>query len=362
MLTFNGQDNVFNKDELPKCLYVQAADRPSFTSQDVELKLTAEGKPGVMDFVHFTVLWVEIACRHDGQLSADNRNLRGQNDADGPHDARGFYIDHNLAHTDGLGVPIIWLKNEPATTFSCSRGSEFVGTVFPPDFKPAAFKVKLHLSRDVVEGRYYQVVNGQEWDPVRIPPDIDESGEHLRDDDPQSDNSQGKIYDFDVPGIGSSEGTKGDTMRLRVNFKAYAVFYMRDGAGISRRYRCSNYNEWCTRQSYVFDKTFESGAATSLGANTLADSTKIGDSAWVPNNKWVPGGVVLIQDPTHTQAREIQASSSNQLTVKGNWLAPAAPGNQYRIFTDSNWKPINDLSQEDNKSKDGTTKLTKDLK
>jgi hypothetical protein len=49
----------------------------------------------------------------------------------------------------------------------------------------------------------------------------DTSAAQFRDDDPQSENSGGKIYDLDAPGANDVE--LGHTYRIRQNFTSYAV-------------------------------------------------------------------------------------------------------------------------------------------
>jgi hypothetical protein len=52
-------------------------------------------------------------------------------------------------------------------------------------------------------------------------PGDDTSDDPFRDDDPQSDGSDGTVYDLDAPGIGTS--IPSTIVRMRQNFLEYAV-------------------------------------------------------------------------------------------------------------------------------------------
>jgi len=78
----------------------------------------------------------------------------------------------------------------------------------------------------------------------------DTSPTNVRDDDPQSGGSAGKIYDVDGPGIPKSE--PGDTVshirRYRGNFHEYVNAV--EGATTTR---CSDFHDWYSKQSWQKD-------------------------------------------------------------------------------------------------------------
>lgn len=58
----------------------------------------------------------------------------------------------------------------------------------------------------------------------------DTSDSTLRDDDPQSGSSGGKVYDLDAPALGSSGAAPVNTiLRVRTNFRQWATVRSSDG-------------------------------------------------------------------------------------------------------------------------------------
>ena len=351
-ITFNGVDNVFDAQTIktqPKSLFVEGSQK-SGTMKDVELKLTAvDLNPQETDSVNFTVLWVQTASRHNGQMSADNNAIAA-------FDLLSVPPNHNL------GVPILSATfNLPGGSGGASYGlaSEFVGTVSPSDFVPAVFSAtevgptELKLERDRLGGDEYWGPNGNE-NHLAKPAGPDTSFDYFRDDDPQSNGSAGKIYDLDGPGITANLAPFGGKWRTRVNYKEYATWTIKNAAGQQvARVRCSNELPWYTRQSYVC-QGIEEGQATGGGPQAVQDTTK----NWQAN-QWVPG-VLETHFPANTQFRHIRKNDVNTVFVTVNFNPAIVLNTPYAIFIPTTWVPVNDVPG-DNKNDDGETKTTWNL-
>jgi hypothetical protein len=96
--------------------------------------------------------------------------------------------------------------------FGCKTGAEIVGTVTPSNYTGPVILRRTLLSFGVFDNTSSKIVTT---------PADDTSDSPLRDDDPQSGNSGGKVYDLDAPG--SHDVPLNDTVRVRQNFSAYAV-------------------------------------------------------------------------------------------------------------------------------------------
>jgi len=135
-------------------------------------------------------------------------------------------------HTYDLGGPRRFDDDGNPERFG--RGVEFVGTVQPYDFDQ-----NIILERDVDAIGYDG--NGQNLSVTKpasenVPPGNNDTGPSwARDDDPQSGDSDGRVYDWDNPGIITYDDPINDIHRLRANFKEFAVFN-----GIL----CSNIYKW----------------------------------------------------------------------------------------------------------------------
>ncbi len=106
----------------------------------------------------------------------------------------------------------------------CFLGNEIVGKISPSNYKG---QVILH--RWIINDASY--ANNT---PSLITFNADDTSEPpFRDDDPQSGNSGGKVYDLDAPGL-PSEPVDGNVYRYRANFYAYAA--LPDGTRISPYY------------------------------------------------------------------------------------------------------------------------------
>ena len=209
-IIFNGADNKFSNSQLPIDLFVQGA-TASDVMCDATLALSANGYPNVFDEVSFTVLWVDISIRTSGNVSDDNA-------------AKQNYISTTGA--DGFNFRIYNLSG--------TLGVEFVGTVSPSDFDQYVV-----FRRNFLGSKEYSNGVLRSCDLI---PRGDTSSPAIRDDDPQSGGSAGKIYDLDAPGVLLLSEDPGDTEGRRVNFEQWATFTIGED-----NIRCSPIRPWFLR-------------------------------------------------------------------------------------------------------------------
>lgn len=187
-----------------------------------------------------------------------------------------------------------------------------------------------------------------QWEALA--PGWDTSSAPLRDDDPQSGGSAGRIYDYAVPGvIATGNHADGYALRLRWNFRAVALY---------NTTRCSEYLPWFTRQSYRKLGPSDTGTGTCPGAHSLTDEAKEwGGDAWAP-------GVVRVEWPTNEYATWVTGNDSDTLYVDPEWpswtqyLWDEVP---YKVIVGPSntptWVVLTDITG-DNVSEDGITPWT----
>ena len=143
-----------------------------------------------------TTIFVTLSLRTSGSISPDNAGYP--------------YYSLNYGGTD-LGT---FKTTEPGLYPNVHvPGVEIVGTV-----DPSIFTGMITIMREKIAFKTYQNNVFLSDDPGPDP-----SPDELRDDDPQSDGSNGKIYDLDAPGIKSgSQASVGDILRLRAVFRQWA--------------------------------------------------------------------------------------------------------------------------------------------
>jgi hypothetical protein len=205
-LTFNGTDNKFsNTSDLPKDLYVEGA-TASTSMRDVELSLQAENNSTSSDTAKFTVLWVDqptVAVA--GSVSDDN-------------DKKDEYKLSTAANTYNLGLQAF--IGNPDDGSHWGWGFESRANVHPSGFDYP--NSDLTFERDV-ESRAWKG-NGQESLPggkdffPSIPPGNDTAAP-FNDANPEPN---GKIYDFDGPGLVIMNAPQNEIRRSRHNFKTFA--------------------------------------------------------------------------------------------------------------------------------------------
>jgi hypothetical protein len=143
----------------------------------------------------FTVVQVTLSIRTNGTVSNDNIGGIQYNTVLGT-------LNLGTFQSSGTGNQL-W-----------RNGVELVGTISPSSYTGA-----VRLSRKIVGGHTY---NGSA-NYLPAPVGDDTSDVTLRDDDPQSGGSGGKVYDLDAPGVAPSAAHPvGTILRMRVNFAQYA--------------------------------------------------------------------------------------------------------------------------------------------
>ena len=304
-ITFNGTDNKFAVNTLPKSLYVEGA-AESGTMRDVMLQLTHDQIAPPIDRVKFTVLWVTLSMKHAGNLANDNSAKTVIETLLVPPASSAL---GNILVVVGGIVPIV---NQRALN---ARGTEFIGTLKPSNFVPSNFGGSIMLQRELaatvgnVAGRIFvgPPPNGNTTSADQMAGN-DTSDAVIRDDDPQSGGSAGKIYDYDSPGLSALWTTVPNRIsRFRVNFKFWASY---DGT------RCSLKEPWYTRQSYKLTGSTDQGRVTAATANTLTDANKT--PPWA-NDTWKDGAVRILVGTGKGQYRAITGNTGTQITVDENW-------------------------------------------
>jgi len=199
--------SAFSNARLPTNLWVEGKSA-STNMRDAQLTVAVEGATNSSDYVMFTVLWVDLSSRTNGQASLDNA-------------ARGNYWAAEGGTFD-LGP----LNN--GVQMVC--GIEFTGSVHPSEFNST-----IALRRSFNSARTY-LGSSQDTSSGSVNNDggvDDTSASDYVDQDPQSDNSHGRVYDLDAPGLALRQSLPvGSIRRNRFNFKEWTEY---SGA------RCSAY-------------------------------------------------------------------------------------------------------------------------
>jgi hypothetical protein len=163
-----------------------------------------------------TVPWVTLALRNGNTdtVSSDNHALNAYNQFNG---------------TTALGT------YQASTDHFWQTGVEIVGTVCP-----SSYTGLITLRRQILNRYEYNnsTTANPIWPPCPSGPSCDDTDSAaFRDDDPQSDGSNGRVYDLDTPGIGPLS-TDNTYDRYRVNFREYA---MAEGVSVQVS---ANFNWW----------------------------------------------------------------------------------------------------------------------
>jgi hypothetical protein len=145
----------------------------------------------------FSVLWVTLALRTSGSVTTDNAARLTFQASQGTTNLGTYYSDGSDPHFWHTGV-------------------EVVGTVAPSNFTG-----NIVLRRFIMQKLHFD--NQTQFTVPFTNPDT--SQPVFRDDNPQSGNSGGKVYDLDAPGIGTDETRPANfILRDRTNFRQYATF------------------------------------------------------------------------------------------------------------------------------------------
>jgi hypothetical protein len=179
------------------------------------IKLTATQNGSSVASTTFTVIQVTISMTFTGTVSSDNAGKTAYS---------------SLLGTSNLGS---FLSGGSNPNHIWRNGVQFTGTILPANFDGA-----VTLNRLVERVINY---NDQTQREDKCPCG-DTSDPVLRDDDPQSGSSGGKVYDLDAPGLGVAPSAPvGTVLRTRINFHMWATV---DGDN-----RVSADFQWFSRQS-----------------------------------------------------------------------------------------------------------------
>jgi hypothetical protein len=223
-LLFNGVDNVFAVSELPKTLWVQGH-LPSANMLDTSLTLKHDS--GAQDKVKFTVLWVTIDLKSS---AADT--VKGTITAAGDNNKKEVYKNERVPPSYALG-PGVFLGGH-------AWGVLTTGTVDPHDF-PYLVNLERNVQGRIYRDNLWSLMVNFPTDPNQIPGN-DTSPGACQDLDPQSDTSDGHVYDWDAPFLNTNPSHPvGTVLRNRANYRAFAAY---DGI------RASEVTKWFTAQSY----------------------------------------------------------------------------------------------------------------
>jgi hypothetical protein len=160
------------------------------------IQLEAKANEQSLGTVDFTVLLVTLTLRTSGSVSTDNS-------------ASSTYA--SLLGTTSLGA----FMSSGTGNHIRRNGVEIVATASPSNYTGS-----ITINREVVATKNYNdmTLTGSAG------PFADTSDASLRDDDPLSGGSSGKVYDLDAPGIGSIASTPLNTiLRRRTNFRQWAT-------------------------------------------------------------------------------------------------------------------------------------------
>ena len=157
-----------------------------------------------LDDEDFSVLWVTITIRTSGSISSDNNAKSVIGQVQGNSSPTLGTIHHTGARS-ALGQ--FW-----------GNGAELVGAVAPKNFEE-----KIMLDRERLAANYFIGANNTLETGNSGGAQSDTSNVVLRDDEPKPN---GKIYDYDAPGLGNlpSIYPAGTTRRQRINFREFAMY------------------------------------------------------------------------------------------------------------------------------------------
>jgi hypothetical protein len=199
-------------------------DIKGITESDTRNNIRIEAKDDQgkkLDDEDFSVLWVTITIRTSGSISSDNdaKTVIGQVQGNSSPSLGTIY--HSGARA---AIGKFW-----------GNGVELVGTVAPKNFDK-----KVNLDRARVGVAYFLGVNNSPETGNSGGAQGDTSNPVLRDDDPRPN---GKIYDYDAPGIALPPSMAvGTPRRQRINLREFAMYNGK---------KCSDDFFWFSRISIV---------------------------------------------------------------------------------------------------------------
>jgi hypothetical protein len=339
-ITFDGKDNVFPITKIPELFVegIEGSDRMG----DVELTATCCGN--VSDSVKLTVLFVEITAKfkETDELAPDNA-------------ARFTYAERAAPFTFNLGRHLFVDR--------VGIGIELTGLVHPSDFTQ-----EIILDRDAETKVYEDAKDGstlRAYLKFSSPPPVrtltqsgnDTSHPIMRDDDPQSGSSKGKIYDIDAPGTLTDIPKfvpKGTIVRIRSNYRQFARFE-------PQKERCSDIFKWSAAVSNKLTGKRSIVKVKSSTKNTLS----VEGEPW-KMNEWKDGTVFFglwIKGRWKDVYGVIESNTKDTITVTRDWEVKPPKGIKVLLTAHDAWteeKRFNDVG--DNRIKiDKPIELTFDL-
>lgn len=192
----------------------------SSTRDNIRLEARVQSTVGAAEL--FSVVWVTLDLRaSEGQSPSSDNSRRDVYAASVGQGTLGLFKGSELA--EGMWV----------------TGAEIVGTVTPSNYSGT---VVLNRSKSTRTYRFCVSTFPQSNNS----PDTSSPG--IRDDDPQSGGSMGRVYDLDTPGIGMSElEPVGTIWRTRQQFQQWATLDTEQ----NQNSRASDLMSWWSRVSIV---------------------------------------------------------------------------------------------------------------
>jgi hypothetical protein len=183
-----------------------------------------------LDTEDFTVVLVTLSLRFSNSVSADNGASSVQQTGLGTLQLGGPFLSSGTE-------PVLW-----------RHAVEIVGTILPSNFSESVI-----LQRQVVATNSWNenntLVSNAGCDPPQPTPCLDTSFPQYRDDNPQSGNSGGRVYDIDSPGSSLQPTAPiGLIRRRRTNFLQWATISQLQ-SGLTSNVRISPDIQWYQRLS-----------------------------------------------------------------------------------------------------------------
>lgn len=195
------------------------------------MRLEAKSNNRSLDTEDFTVISVTLSLRFSDSVSTDNSARTAQ--------------QNGVGTLQLGGVPFLSSGSEPVLW---RHAVEIVGTILPSNYSEPVI-----LQREVVATNSWDENNtlagNAGCNPPQPTPCSDTSLPQYRDDNPQSGNSGGKVYDIDSPGSNLNPTAPiGLIRRRRTNFRQWATVSQLQG-GQTVDVRVSSDIEWFQRIS-----------------------------------------------------------------------------------------------------------------
>ncbi|HYE72526.1 MAG TPA: hypothetical protein VEF04_04310, partial [Blastocatellia bacterium] len=192
----------------------------SSTANNIRLEAVVGNPETQLAYRDFSVVWVTLSFRTGTGQSISNDN-----------GAKSVFSQ--LLGTTNLGT---FLSSGTNPNHIWRNGVEIVGTVAPSNYSD------LLVLRRTIDGAKLFYDQTQQLSTAAGTDDTSDT--ILRDDDPQSGGSQGKIYDLDAPGTGTTSSAPiGRIVRQRVNFTEYATIQVYQNGQVVQA-KCSSNLQW----------------------------------------------------------------------------------------------------------------------